>query len=80
MVRVIVVLGQECSPDTEWAHGFETDMKHHLGDNVSFHYPPFVKEHSIRMWHPYTPEEEEYDQSHRAVSYHKYIATTAKDV
>ena len=80
MVRVIVVLGQECSPTAGWVSNFETEMKHHLADNVSFHYPPYVEEYGIRMWHPYTPKAEEYDQSHRAVTYHNYIGTAAKDV
>lgn len=64
-----------------WASDFEAKMKLAVGDHdVSFHYPPLVVENGTRMWHPYTPEGEDYDNTQRAVSYHKWIGSTAKDV
>ena len=75
MVRLIVILGQECSPADDWAPDFEASMKLLAGCHVSFHYPPHVEEHGIRMWHPYTPGAEKYWETQRAVGYHTWLGS-----
>ena len=80
---LVVLMGQECSPDDDWVPAWEEDMKAMTTEEVKFFYPPkcTAPAYGYRLWHPYTPlKGEEYDHSHRGHGYEKWIEHTAAEV